>query len=87
MGWLAAIPFAAAMVMMPILTAQADRTLNRRLYASMPILFSGLCLAIAGCTYAGNGLLANMSLMHRSRGLALRLAAGAVVHSFRHCLQ
>jgi len=71
MGWLAAIPFAAAMVMMPILTAQADRTLNRRLYASMPILFSGLCLAIAGCTYAGNGLLANMSLI---------TAAGALLY-------
>jgi sugar phosphate permease len=62
-GWLAAIPFAAAMVMMPILTARADHTLNRRFYAGMPILLSGLCLAVAGLTYAGNGLVANMLLI------------------------
>jgi sugar phosphate permease len=70
-GWLSAIPFAAAIVVMPILTSLADRTLNRRFYAALPILLSGLCLAAAGLTYAGNGLLVNMLLI---------TAAGAMLY-------
>ncbi|HEX2941778.1 MAG TPA: MFS transporter [Rhodopila sp.] len=62
-GWLSAVPFVAAIVVMQIVTTLSDRTRNRRLYASLPILICGVSLIVAGLTYAGNGLGLNMLLL------------------------
>jgi sugar phosphate permease len=62
-GWLSAVPFAAAIVLMQLVTTMSDRSRDRRLYAALPILICGAALAVAGFTYAGNGLGVNMLLL------------------------
>jgi sugar phosphate permease len=62
-GWLSALPFAAAIVVMQIVTTLSDRSQDRRLYAGLPILICGAALVVAGFTYAGNGLGVNMLLL------------------------
>jgi sugar phosphate permease len=62
-GWLSALPFAAAIVVMQLVTMLSDRSRDRRLYSVLPILICGASLAIAGFTYAGNGLGMNMLLL------------------------
>lgn len=62
-GWLSAVPFAAAIVVMQLVTALSDRSQNRRLYAALPILICGASLVVAGLSYADNGLGLNMLLL------------------------
>lgn len=62
-GWLSAMPFAAAIVVMQLVTTLSDRARDRRLYAALPILICGASLVIAGLSYAGNGLGLNMLLL------------------------
>ncbi len=62
-GWLSAVPFAAAIVVMQLLTALSDRSRDRRLYSALPILICGVSLAVAGLSYAGNPLALNMLLL------------------------
>jgi sugar phosphate permease len=62
-GWLSAIPFAVAMLVMRVVTTLSDRSGDRRLYAAGPIGICGLALVVAGLTYAGNGLVMNMLLL------------------------
>jgi sugar phosphate permease len=62
-GWLSAVPFAAAMLVMQVVTTLSDRTQDRRLYAALPILICGGTLIAAGISYASNGLSMNMLLL------------------------
>ena len=62
-GWLTAVPFAAAILVMQPLTRWSDRARDRRLFSAIPIAVCGVSLAVAAQTYAGNGLLANMALL------------------------
>ena len=62
-GWLSAVPFAASIVAMQVLTRWSDRLRDRRTFAAIPILLCGISLLVAAATYAGNGLLMNMVLL------------------------
>jgi sugar phosphate permease len=62
-GWLSAVPFAAAIVAMQFLTRWSDRARDRRTYAAGPILICGAALLVAALTFTGNGLVANMALL------------------------
>ena len=62
-GWLSAIPFAVAMLVMRVVTTLSDRSGDRRLYAAGPLAICGVALVVAGATYAGNGLVVNMLLL------------------------
>lgn len=62
-GWLSAVPFAAAIVAMQFLTRWSDRSRDRRTFAAWPILICGAALLVAALTYAGNGLVMNMALL------------------------
>lgn len=62
-GWLSAVPFAAAIVVMQFLTRWSDRKRDRRTFAAVPILVCGAALLVAAATYAGNSLLINMALL------------------------
>ena len=62
-GWLSAVPFAAAIVVMQFLTRWSDRKRDRRTFAAVPILVCGAALLVAAATYAGNSLLMNMALL------------------------
>ena len=62
-GWLSAVPFAAAIVTMQFLTRWSDKTRDRRTFAAWPILICGAALLVAALTYTGNGLFANMALL------------------------
>lgn len=62
-GWLSAVPFAAAIVAMQFLTRWSDRTRDRRTFAAWPILICGAALVVAALTYASNGLIGNMALL------------------------
>ncbi|MCJ2049375.1 MFS transporter [Methylobacterium sp. J-070] len=62
-GWLSAIPFAAAMVAMQFLTRLSDRTRDRRTFSAGPIMICGAFLVLAGLSYATNTLTTNMILL------------------------
>jgi sugar phosphate permease len=62
-GWLSAIPYACAIVVMQILTYWSDRTLDRRLFSALPLAVSGAALVIGGLTYSGNTFTVNMGLL------------------------
>ena len=62
-GWLSAVPFAAAIVAMQFLTRWSDRHRDRRTFAAIPILICGAALLVAAITYAGNSLVMNMALL------------------------
>jgi sugar phosphate permease len=62
-GWLSAVPFAAAIVAMQFLTRWSDRHRDRRTFAAIPILICGAALLVAAITYAGNSLVLNMALL------------------------
>lgn len=62
-GWLSAVPFAAAIAVMQFLTRWSDRTGDRRSFAVVPVAICGLALVAAAVTYTGNSLLMNMLLL------------------------
>jgi MFS family permease len=62
-GWLSALPFAAAIVAMQFLTRWSDRTRDRRTFAAWPILICGAALLVAALSYTANGLAMNMALL------------------------
>ncbi len=62
-GWLSSIPYAFAIVLMPILTYWSDRRLDRRLFSAIPLAISGLALLVGGETYGSNSFVANMALL------------------------
>jgi sugar phosphate permease len=62
-GWLSALPFAAAIVAMQFLTRWSDRSRDRRTYAAGPILLCGAALLVAALTFNSNGLVMNMALL------------------------
>jgi sugar phosphate permease len=62
-GWLSALPFAAAIVATPFLTHWSDRSRDRCTYAALPILICGGVLIMAALTYGSNGLFMNMVLL------------------------
>jgi len=62
-GWLSAVPFAVSIPVMQALTFASDRRRDRRLFSIVPIMLCGAALIVAGRTYAGNGLVANMALL------------------------
>ena len=62
-GWLSALPFAAAIVAMQFLTRWSDHRRDRRTFAAWPILICAAALLIAAMTYAINGLTTNMTLL------------------------
>jgi sugar phosphate permease len=62
-GWLSSVPFAVAIGVIFLLTWLSDKTKDRRLFSTLPILVCGLALIVAGQTYASNTLLVNMVLL------------------------
>lgn len=62
-GWLSAIPYACAIVVMQCLTYWSDRTQNRRLFSSIPLAISGVALIAGGIGLAGTGFTTNMALL------------------------
>ncbi len=62
-GWLSAIPYAFAILVMPVLTYWSDRTLERRLLCAIPLAIAGVTLAVGGITYASNAFTLNMALL------------------------
>ena len=62
-GWLSALPFAAAMIAMQFLTRWSDRTRDRRTFSSWPIVICGATLLVASLSYSTNGLVMNMALL------------------------
>jgi len=62
-GWLSAIPYACAIVVMQILTYWSDRTLDRRLFSALPLAVSGAALVIGGLSYGSNAFVVNMGLL------------------------
>jgi sugar phosphate permease len=62
-GWLSAIPYALAIVVMQGLTYWSDRTLDRRLFSAVPLAISGLALIAGGAMYANNPFVVNMGLL------------------------
>lgn len=62
-GWLSAIPFAAAMVAMQFLTRLSDRTRDRRTFSAGPIMICGAFLVLAALSYATNTLTTNIILL------------------------
>jgi len=62
-GWLSAIPYACAIVVMQGLTYWSDRTQNRRLFSSIPLAISGAALIVGGVSFAANGFTTNMALL------------------------
>jgi len=62
-GWLSAIPYACAIVVMQILTYWSDRTLDRRLFSALPLAVSGAALIIGGLSYGSNTFVVNMGLL------------------------
>ncbi len=62
-GWLSALPFAAAIVAMQVLTHWSDLTRDRRSFAAWPILICGGALLVAALSYAANGLFINLALL------------------------
>ena len=62
-GWLSALPFAAAIIAMQFLTRWSDRTRDRRSFAAWPLMICGATLAAAAMSYATNGLVTNMALL------------------------
>lgn len=62
-GWLSAIPYACAIVVMQILTYWSDRTLDRRLFSALPLAVSGAALVIGRLTYGSNTFVFNMGLL------------------------
>jgi sugar phosphate permease len=62
-GWLSSIPYAFAIVLMPILTYWSDRKLDRRLFSAIPLAISGLALLVGGETFESNPFVANMALL------------------------
>ncbi|MFM0133536.1 MFS transporter [Paraburkholderia sediminicola] len=62
-GWLSSIPYAFAIVLMPILTYWSDRKLDRRLFSAIPLAISGLALLVGGETFESNPFVGNMVLL------------------------
>jgi sugar phosphate permease len=62
-GWLSAIPYALAIIVMQFLTFWSDRTRDRRLFSAVPLAISGLALLIGGGTYGSNTFVTNMALL------------------------
>jgi sugar phosphate permease len=62
-GWLSAIPYACAIVVMQILTYWSDRTLDRRLFSALPLAVSGAALVVGGFSYGSNTFVVNMGLL------------------------
>lgn len=62
-GWLSAIPYACAIVVMQCLTYGSDRTQNRKLFSAIPLAISGVALIVGGVSFAGNGFTTNMALL------------------------
>ncbi|MEA3085883.1 MAG: hypothetical protein QOC89_3580 [Paraburkholderia sp.] len=62
-GWLSSIPYAFAIVLMPILTYWSDRKLDRRLFSAIPLAISGLALLVGGETFESSPFVANMALL------------------------
>ena len=62
-GWLSALPFAAAIIAMQFLTRWSDRTRDRRAFAAWPILICGGSLVVAALSYGTNGLVMNITLL------------------------
>jgi sugar phosphate permease len=62
-GWLSAIPYACAIVVMQVLTYWSDRTLDRRLFSALPLAVSGVSLMVGGLTYGSNTFVMNMALL------------------------
>jgi sugar phosphate permease len=62
-GWLSAIPYACAIVVMQILTYWSDRTLDRRLFSALPLAVSGAALVVGGLSYGSNTFVVNMGLL------------------------
>jgi sugar phosphate permease len=62
-GWLSSIPYAFAIVLMPILTYWSDRRQDRRLFSAIPLAISGLALLVGGETYETNVFVTNMALL------------------------
>jgi sugar phosphate permease len=62
-GWLSAMPFAAAIFVILLVSYLSDRRRDLRFYAAIPILVCGITLGIAGLSYASNGLTMNMLLL------------------------
>jgi sugar phosphate permease len=62
-GLLSALPFAAAMVVMQVLTRLSDRWADRRSFSAIPIGLCGATLAVAALSYGSNTLVVNMALL------------------------
>jgi sugar phosphate permease len=62
-GLLSALPFAAAIVVMQVLTRLSDRAGDRRSFSAIPIGLCGATLGVAALSYGGNGLVTNMALL------------------------
>jgi sugar phosphate permease len=62
-GWLSAIPYACAIVVMQGLTYWSDRTQNRRLFSAGPLAISGVALIVGGIGLVGSGFTINMALL------------------------
>lgn len=62
-GWLSAIPYACAIVVMQVLTHLSDRTMDRRIFSAVPLAIAGLALLIGGVGYASHTFFANMALL------------------------
>jgi sugar phosphate permease len=62
-GWLSAAPFAAAIVVMQVMTHLSDRYRDRRVIATCAVTICGLSLLIGGLTFEGNTLTTNVLLM------------------------
>jgi MFS family permease len=68
-GLLSAVPFAAAILIMQVLTRLSDRNRDRRTYSVFPIAICGIALVAAALTYATNGLVMNMALLTLAGGM------------------
>lgn len=62
-GWLSAIPYACAIIVMQGLTYWSDRTQNRRLFSAGPLAISGVALIVGGIGLVGSGFTINMALL------------------------
>ena len=62
-GWLSALPFAASIVVMQVLTFLSDKTGDRRVISVLALTISGLALMLGGLTYETNSLAMNMLLL------------------------